>query len=51
MSTDSTIIKVTGETAANNYDVVVGRGLLGELPALLGERVRRVLVIHPGRCA
>ena len=47
MSTESTVIKVTGESAANNYDVVVGHGLLGELPGLLGERVRRVLVIHP----
>lgn len=47
MSAESTVIKVTGEYAANNYDVVVGRGLLGDLPGLLGERVRRVLVIHP----
>jgi 3-dehydroquinate synthase len=38
---------VTGVSAAQNYDVVVGRGLLGNLPGLLGERVRRVLVIHP----
>ena len=47
MSTQSTVISVTGGTAAENYDVVVGRGLLGDLPGLLGERVRRVLVIHP----
>ena len=47
MSVESTVIKVTGESAAQNYDVVVGRGLLGSLSALLGERVRRVLVIHP----
>ncbi|HEY9354965.1 MAG TPA: 3-dehydroquinate synthase [Arthrobacter sp.] len=47
MSDASTVIKVTGESAAQNYDVVVGRGLLGSLPGLLGERVRRVLVIHP----
>ncbi|MBD1592299.1 3-dehydroquinate synthase [Arthrobacter sp. S1_S22] len=47
MSTESTVISVTGGSAAENYDVVVGRGLLGELPGLLGERVRRVLVIHP----
>lgn len=44
---ESTVIKVTGESAANNYDVVVGRGLLAALPEQLGERVRRVLVIHP----
>jgi 3-dehydroquinate synthase len=47
VSVESTVIKVTGESAAQNYDVVVGRGLLGNLPGLLGERVRRVLVIHP----
>ena len=47
MSTESTVIKVTGETPGENYDVVVGRGLLASLPALLGERVKRVLVIHP----
>ncbi|WP_411373397.1 3-dehydroquinate synthase [Arthrobacter sp. MPF02] len=47
MNTSSTVIKVTGGSAANNYDVVVGRGLLSDLPGRLGERVRRVLVIHP----
>jgi 3-dehydroquinate synthase len=47
VSDESTVIKVTGESVAQNYDVVVGRGLLGSLPELLGERVRRVLVIHP----
>jgi 3-dehydroquinate synthase len=47
VSSESTVIKVTGKSAADNYDVVVGRGLLGRLPELLGERVKRVLVIHP----
>ncbi|MCU1519987.1 MAG: 3-dehydroquinate synthase [Arthrobacter sp.] len=47
MITESTVIKVTGQTPGENYDVVVGRGLLAGLPALLGERVKRVLVIHP----
>jgi 3-dehydroquinate synthase len=48
MATDEpTIIPVTGSTPENTYDVVVGRGLLGRLPAILGERVHRVLVIHP----
>ena len=47
MSTESTVIKVTGQTPGENYDVVVGRGLLAGLPGLLGERVKRVLVIHP----
>jgi 3-dehydroquinate synthase len=39
---EPTRIGVGGE-----YDVVVGRGLLGELPGLLGDGVQRVLVIHP----
>ena len=47
MSTESTVIKVTGQLPGDNYDVVVGRGLLAGLPALLGERVKRVLVVHP----
>jgi 3-dehydroquinate synthase len=29
------------------YDVVVGRGLLGELPGMLGTAVETVAVIHP----
>lgn len=47
VSTQATTIKVTGANAGANYDVVVGRGLLAQLPTMLGERVRRVLVIHP----
>ena len=41
---DATTIRVEGDQP---YDVVVGYHLLGELPGLLGERVRKVLVIHP----
>jgi len=29
------------------YDVLVGNGLLGELPEMLGEGVQKVAVIHP----
>lgn len=47
MSSDAAVIKVTGSTAAENYDVVIGHGLLDRLGPILGERVRRVLVIHP----
>ncbi|MDJ0320060.1 3-dehydroquinate synthase [Pseudarthrobacter sp. PS3-L1] len=47
MTKEATVISVTGESARDNYDVVVGNGLLGNLPGLLGERVRKVLVIHP----
>lgn len=41
----TTRITVQGEAP---YDVVVGRHLLGELPALLGADVRKVLIVHPG---
>ncbi|HEV3169469.1 MAG TPA: 3-dehydroquinate synthase [Actinocrinis sp.] len=40
----STVIKVDG---AAPYDVIVGTGLLGELPALIGEKAARVAIIHP----
>ncbi len=44
----NTRIKVEGERP---YDVVVGRHLLGELPGLLGDKVRQVLLVHPGALA
>lgn len=47
MSSNATTIRISGASADNNYDVVIGHGLLPQLPAALGERVRRVLVIHP----
>ncbi|SDQ46505.1 3-dehydroquinate synthase [Quadrisphaera sp. DSM 44207] len=40
----ATRIRVEGDAP---YDVLIGTGLLGELPGLLGERVQRVLVVHP----
>ncbi|MDQ5840193.1 MAG: iron-containing alcohol dehydrogenase, partial [Chloroflexota bacterium] len=43
---DATRIRV-GEGSDSAYDVVVGTGLLGQLPGLLGPGVERVLVIHP----
>lgn len=42
--TENTRITVEGETP---YDVVIGRGLLGELRSLLGPKVAKVLVVHP----
>ncbi len=42
--TPTTVVPVR---AAAPYDVLIGTGLLGELPAMLGEAVRRVAVIHP----
>ncbi|GAA3733734.1 3-dehydroquinate synthase [Spinactinospora alkalitolerans] len=41
----ATRIGVGGTSAP--YDVVVGSGVLGELPALVGDRAARVAVIHP----
>jgi 3-dehydroquinate synthase len=43
---DLTRIRV-GEGSDSAYDVMLGRGLLGELGGLLGSSVERVLVIHP----
>ncbi|WP_349827984.1 3-dehydroquinate synthase [Brevibacterium litoralis] len=34
-------------TAGGEYPVLVGSGLMGELPELLGPRVAKVLVVHP----
>ena len=39
-----TRITVAGDAP---YDVLIGRGLLGELPTMLGAGVQRVLVVHP----
>lgn len=47
MSANATTIRISGATAENNYDVVIGNSLLQLLQPALGERVRRVLVIHP----
>ncbi len=44
MSGPATTIAVA---TAQPYDVVVGRRLLGRLPGLLGDGVRRVAVLHP----
>ena len=43
-SPERTVVAVRG---ASPYDVVVGNGLLGELPAMLGDGVQRAAVIHP----
>jgi len=40
--TGTRVVRVNGERP---YDVVIGRRLLAELPALLGEGVRRVLIV------
>jgi 3-dehydroquinate synthase len=43
-ASDRSVLHVGG---ASPYDVVIGTGLLGELPVMLGDGVRRVAVIHP----
>lgn len=37
-------IQVTGES---NYEIVVGRALLGEVAAAIGDKAKKVLVVHP----
>jgi 3-dehydroquinate synthase len=41
---DRTAIRVGGD---DGYDVVIGRGVVGELGDALGPAVRKVLVVHP----
>ncbi|MFE2557685.1 3-dehydroquinate synthase [Streptomyces sp. NBC_00090] len=49
MTTDQEVtrIQVAGSAGTEPYEVLVGRQLLGELPALIGTRAKRVAVIHP----
>ena len=49
MTLASTTIPVgrPDDPAGGAYDVVIGHGVLDALPGLLGDDVRRVLVVHP----
>jgi 3-dehydroquinate synthase len=49
MTTDQAVtrIQVAGSAGTDPYEVLVGRQLLGELPALIGTQAKRVAVIHP----
>lgn len=48
MSTpETTVIPVTGSQPSENYEVLVGHNLLGEIPGIVGPRTQRILVIHP----
>jgi 3-dehydroquinate synthase len=40
-------VSTTRISVGGDYDVVLGTGLLDELPALVGSDVQRVLVVHP----
>ena len=44
---DITRIPVTGSSPRENYEVLIGHNLLGTLPEILGNRTKKVLVIHP----
>ncbi|MEV2245958.1 3-dehydroquinate synthase [Streptomyces sp. NPDC049970] len=43
----TTRIRIDGTAGTDPYDVLVGRQLLGELPGLIGDRAKRVAVLHP----
>ncbi|MEU1127318.1 3-dehydroquinate synthase [Streptomyces sp. NPDC005899] len=43
----TTRIQIAGSAGTESYEVLVGRQLLGELPALIGDRAKRVAVLHP----
>ncbi|MEU4263532.1 3-dehydroquinate synthase [Streptomyces argenteolus] len=40
-------IQIAGTAGTDPYEVLVGRQLLGELPNLIGDRAKRVAVLHP----
>ncbi|NED79718.1 3-dehydroquinate synthase [Streptomyces sp. SID11233] len=42
-----TRIQIAGSAGTDPYEVVIGRQLLGELPVFIGDRVKRVAVLHP----
>ncbi|MFI8196550.1 3-dehydroquinate synthase [Streptomyces sp. NPDC085942] len=44
---EPTRIQVAGSAGSDPYEVLVGHRLLGELPRLIGDRARRVAVLHP----
>lgn len=43
----ATRIQIAGSAGTDPYEVLIGRQLLGELPSLIGDRARRVAVLHP----
>ncbi|MFJ8886000.1 3-dehydroquinate synthase [Streptomyces sp. NPDC102402] len=43
----SRTIQIAGTAGTDAYEVLVGRQLLGELPNLIGDRAKRVAVLHP----
>ncbi|MFI9173124.1 hypothetical protein [Streptomyces lincolnensis] len=47
MSEAATRIQVGGSAGSAPYEVLVGHQLLGKLGVLIGERARRVTVVHP----
>ncbi|MEV1024631.1 3-dehydroquinate synthase [Streptomyces sp. NPDC050264] len=47
MAEQITRIQVGGTAGTDPYEVLVGRQLLGELGSLIGDRVKRVAVVHP----
>ncbi|MET7479051.1 3-dehydroquinate synthase [Streptomyces sp. NPDC005648] len=47
MASQVTRIQVGGSAGSDPYEVLVGRQLLGELGGLIGEKAKRVAVIHP----
>ncbi|QEO10133.1 3-dehydroquinate synthase [Protaetiibacter larvae] len=46
MSEETTVIPVRGTDGMRDYEVLVGRGLLGRLAEHLGPRVAKILIIH-----
>src|ERR1700712_2128602 len=43
---DTTVITVTGEGSAGDYDILVGHGLLANIADQIGAKATKVLVVH-----
>ncbi|MET0991506.1 MAG: 3-dehydroquinate synthase [Lacisediminihabitans sp.] len=47
MSTSIITVPGSQRAATDSYDILIGRGILGELPGLIGTEVRKILIVHP----
>ncbi|MFE1952628.1 MULTISPECIES: 3-dehydroquinate synthase [Streptomyces] len=47
MTDQITRVQIAGTAGTDPYEVLVGRQLLGELGALIGDKAKRVAIVHP----
>jgi len=47
MSTSVITVPGSHTASTDSYDILIGRGILAELPGLIGSDVRKILIVHP----